>query len=54
MRKVFIFLLIAMVGISSLLVSCKADAVEESLPQGVVGVSMSVDAPKAISMSNTY
>lgn len=51
MRKVFIFLLIAMVGISSLLVSCKADAVEESLPQGVVGVSMSVDAPKAISMS---
>lgn len=50
MKRMMIFLL-AVMCVSALLVSCKADAVEEMLPQGVVGVSMSVDMPKAITMS---
>lgn len=50
MKRMTIFLL-AVMCVSALFVSCKVDAVEENMPQGVVGVSMAIDLPKAITMS---
>ena len=48
MKKLTVFLLVLASIVA--LVSCKVDNVDETLPQGVVGVNLSVDTHKAITM----